>query len=101
VISPASIEGASWSSSTRPIRSEEPPFSAFHLAKARRTCSTTSGWRARSGNDGGEDAPSIDAGEITDKGYINQRLALAHRAAAVERLFADEPDADVIVIDGG
>jgi len=48
-----------------------------------------------------EDAPSIDAGEITDKGYINQRLALAHRAAAVERLFAENPDADVIVIDGG
>jgi len=48
-----------------------------------------------------EDAPSIDAGEITDKGYINQRLALAHRAAAVERLFADEPDADVIMIESG
>ncbi len=48
-----------------------------------------------------EDAPSIDAGEITDKGYINQRLALAHRAAAVERLFAKKSDPDVIVIDGG
>jgi feruloyl-CoA synthase len=48
-----------------------------------------------------DDAPSIDAGEITDKGYINQRLALQRRAAAVERLFAEEPDVDVIVIDGG
>jgi feruloyl-CoA synthase len=48
-----------------------------------------------------DDAPSIDAGEITDKGYINQRLALAHRAAAVERLFAERPDPGVIVIDGG
>jgi feruloyl-CoA synthase len=46
-----------------------------------------------------DDAPSIDAGEITDKGYINQRLALAHRSAAVERLFAQHPDPDVIVID--
>src|SRR5262249_23190724 len=27
------------------------------------------------------DAPSIDANEITDKGYINQRLALERRAA--------------------
>jgi len=44
------------------------------------------------------DAPSIDANEITDKGYINQRLALARRAADVERLFAAAPDADVIVI---
>jgi feruloyl-CoA synthase len=35
--------------------------------------------------------PSIDAGEITDKGYINQRAVLARRASWVERLFADEP----------
>jgi feruloyl-CoA synthase len=45
-----------------------------------------------------DDAPSIDAGEITDKGYINQRLALERRAAAVERLFADPADQDVIVL---
>jgi feruloyl-CoA synthase len=44
------------------------------------------------------DAPSIDANEITDKGYINQRLALERRKAEVERLFAAEPDADVIVV---
>jgi feruloyl-CoA synthase len=44
------------------------------------------------------DMPSIDANEITDKGYINQRLALAHRRTEVERLFAAKPDADVIVI---
>ncbi len=30
--------------------------------------------------------PSIDAGEITDKGYVNQRAVLARRAALVERL---------------
>jgi feruloyl-CoA synthase len=45
-----------------------------------------------------KDGPSIDAGEITDKGYINQRLALERRAAEVERLFADPADEDVIVI---
>ena len=42
------------------------------------------------------DAPSIDANEITDKGYINQRLALARRKADVDRLFATVPDADII-----
>jgi feruloyl-CoA synthase len=44
------------------------------------------------------DAPSIDANEITDKGYINQRLALERRKADVERLFAAAPDADVLVV---
>ena len=44
------------------------------------------------------DAPSIDANEITDKGYVNQRLALERRAADVARLFAVQPDANVIVI---
>jgi feruloyl-CoA synthase len=42
--------------------------------------------------------PSIDVGEITDKGYINQRLALEHRAVQVARVFAEAPDPDVIVI---
>jgi len=42
--------------------------------------------------------PSIDANEITDKGYINQRLALERRKADVEQLFATEPAADVIAI---
>ena len=45
------------------------------------------------------DAPSIDANEITDKGYVNQRLALERRQADVQRLFAAEPDADVIVVE--
>ncbi|MCB1537269.1 MAG: AMP-binding protein, partial [Rhodoblastus sp.] len=36
--------------------------------------------------------PNVDAGEITDKGYINQRASLARRAALVEKLYsADEP----------
>ena len=43
--------------------------------------------------------PSIDANEITDKGYINQRLALDRRKADVERLFAAAPDPDVMVFD--
>ncbi len=40
--------------------------------------------------------PSVDAGEITDKGYLNQRAVLAGRANLVERLYTDAPDADVI-----
>jgi len=41
--------------------------------------------------------PSIDANEITDKGYINQRAVLERRAALVEVLHADRPTPDVIV----
>ncbi|MEY2631541.1 MAG: hypothetical protein RIR00_195 [Pseudomonadota bacterium] len=41
--------------------------------------------------------PSIDAGEITDKAYINQRLVLTRRADLVLRLHADQPDEDVIL----
>ena len=40
--------------------------------------------------------PSIDANEITDKGYINQRAVLDRRAALVARLFAPG-DPEVIV----
>jgi len=36
--------------------------------------------------------PSIDANEITDKGYINQRAVLEHRAALVDRLYAGGED---------
>jgi feruloyl-CoA synthase len=38
--------------------------------------------------------PQIDAGEITDKGYINQRAVLERRAALVEKLYSN--DAEVI-----
>ena len=40
---------------------------------------------------------SLDGGEITDKGYVNQRKVLARRAALVELLYADLPPAGVIV----
>jgi feruloyl-CoA synthase len=40
---------------------------------------------------------SIDANEITDKGYINQRAALERRADLVQRLFVDPPAPDVMV----
>jgi feruloyl-CoA synthase len=40
---------------------------------------------------------SIDAGEITDKGYINQSGVLRQRADLVERLYAN--DSDVMVVE--
>ena len=44
------------------------------------------------------DPPSIDANEITDKGYINQRAVLQRRAALVEALYGEPPDRSVIVV---
>ena len=41
--------------------------------------------------------PSLDANEITDKGYVNQRAALERRAVHVAALFADDPSEEVIV----
>jgi feruloyl-CoA synthase len=41
--------------------------------------------------------PSLDANEITDKGYVNQRAALERRAAHVAALFAERPSEEVIL----
>jgi feruloyl-CoA synthase len=43
-----------------------------------------------------EEPPSLDAGEMTDKGSINQRAVLARRAALVEALYRDPPGDTVI-----
>ncbi|MFZ0237922.1 MAG: feruloyl-CoA synthase [Xanthobacteraceae bacterium] len=40
---------------------------------------------------------SLDIGEMTDKGSINQRAVLAHRAAMVEALYAEPPSPHIIV----
>jgi feruloyl-CoA synthase len=42
-------------------------------------------------------APDAAVGEITDKGYINQACARAHRAVDVAKLFAPAPVSGVIV----
>ncbi len=42
--------------------------------------------------------PSIDAGEITDKGYVNQRATLERRAAQVAALYAEPPGDGVVVV---
>ncbi|MBO0765906.1 MAG: feruloyl-CoA synthase, partial [Hyphomicrobiaceae bacterium] len=43
------------------------------------------------------DLPSLDAGEITDKGSINQRAVLRRREALVADLYAPAPPAHVIL----
>ncbi|WP_106476904.1 feruloyl-CoA synthase [Phytohalomonas tamaricis] len=42
---------------------------------------------------------SMDAGETTDKGSVNQRAVLARHHAWVERLYAKEPEDRVLVAD--
>ena len=43
-----------------------------------------------------DEPPSLDAGEITDKGSLNQKAVLRHRAAAVEDLYAATLSARVL-----
>jgi feruloyl-CoA synthase len=40
--------------------------------------------------------PSLDAGEATDKGSINQRMVLKNRAALVDELYSDQPSSRVL-----
>ena len=42
------------------------------------------------------DPPSLDIGEMTDKGSINQRAVLKNRAALVDELYAETPSPRVI-----
>lgn len=51
--------------------------------------SSTSATRARFR----QEPPNIDAGEITDKGWINQRAVLTRRAAGVTVLHGEPPEA--------
>jgi feruloyl-CoA synthase len=44
-----------------------------------------------------DDPPSLDTGEMTDKGSVNQRAVLNRRAAMVEELYAERPSRRVIV----
>jgi len=45
--------------------------------------------------------PSLDAGEITDKGYLNQHACLECRATDVARLYANPLDAGIITPGSG
>jgi feruloyl-CoA synthase len=46
------------------------------------------------------DPPSLDIGEMTDKGSINQRAVLAHRSGLVEELYAEAQPPHVLVAAG-
>src|SRR5271165_615833 len=43
-----------------------------------------------------DDPPSLDTGEMTDKGSVNQRAVLTRRAALVDELYAPKPSPRVI-----
>lgn len=45
-------------------------------------------------------APSIDIGEVTDKGSLNQRTVLKTRAAVVQLLYAEAVTTEVMVVSG-
>lgn len=42
-----------------------------------------------------------NAHEMSDKGTINRRAVIDRRKAEVERLYAETPDADILIIEGG
>jgi feruloyl-CoA synthase len=46
------------------------------------------------------DPAGLDAGEITDKGYVNQRQVLANRSALVDLLYAEPAPPGVILAEG-
>jgi feruloyl-CoA synthase len=89
-----------------PDRPNETPLAAL-TADARVRQRVAQGLRALAEEAPGESAharramlltepPSIDANEITDKGYINQRAVLARRAAAVTDLYRAPPPPEAI-----
>ena len=41
---------------------------------------------------------SIDRGEVTDKGSINQRAVLEHRPALIDELYSPTPPPHVITL---
>ena len=43
-----------------------------------------------------DDPPSLDTGEMTDKGSVNQRAVLTRRAAMVDELYAPKPSPRII-----
>jgi feruloyl-CoA synthase len=44
--------------------------------------------------------PSMDKGEMTDKGSINQRAVLKNRAAMVDELYALPLSSRIITVEG-
>jgi feruloyl-CoA synthase len=45
-----------------------------------------------------DEPPSVEASEITDKGYVNQAAVLSRRSADVDRLYAAVPDEQILIV---
>jgi feruloyl-CoA synthase len=45
-----------------------------------------------------DEPPSLGAGEITDKAYVNQRAVLDRRREQVEMLYAQSPDGGAVAV---
>ena len=43
-----------------------------------------------------DEPPSLDAGEVTDKGTLNQKAVLENRATQVAELYRDPPSPRVL-----
>ncbi len=72
-----------------------------HLARALAACNDAAGSSARVERLLVLARPaSLDDGEITDKGYVNQRKVLARRAALADLLYADPSPPGVIIAAG-
>ena len=72
-----------------------------HLARALAACNDAAGSSARIERLLILARPaSLDDGEITDKGYVNQRKVLARRAALADLLYADPSPPGVIIAAG-
>jgi feruloyl-CoA synthase len=87
-----------------------PSAQALAMDDADRTARTAAALRALQAEGGGSsqcpkrvmwlaEPPNADAGEITDKGYLNQRAVLQRRAGEVARLHASPRDPGVITAD--
>jgi feruloyl-CoA synthase len=45
-----------------------------------------------------DEPPSLDAGEVTDKGSLNQHAVLDRRAAIVEELYAPQSSSRILCV---
>jgi feruloyl-CoA synthase len=76
-----------------------PALRADILARLRKHAATHSGSSTRIARASILDTPpSLDAGEITDKGSINQRNVLAARAALVRQLYSAESGSGILQV---
>ncbi len=59
---------------------------------------TGSSRQNRTGHDHDRNCPDIDAGEITDKGHLNQRKIIARRTSLIETLYSSEAPHEQVML---